>query len=240
MGAFEWCVASENSIILYARQGSLAQRNEQIRLINEILLEKNELWLIDTVMAYDSLLVQIDPLQIDFFALKRAVDLLLDNTKISAHARSFPKSSETAPGQIKILPVWYRAPVNNDLARVAKHHSISVDEVIARHTAEVYQVYCCGFAPGFAYMGETDLSIAMPRLNTPRKKVPKGAVAIADRQTAIYPNESPGGWNILGLCPYVLFDRDSSPPTRLNVGDKVKFEEIDQKQYQMLLAKGGT
>ena len=92
-------------------------------------------------------------------------------------------------------------------------------------------MYAVGFAPGFAYLGEVDDRIATPRLSSPRLKVPKGAVAIADRQTAVYPSQSPGGWNIIGLCPVNIFDAKSSIPMPISVGDSVKFYAIDKQEY---------
>ena len=88
-----------------------------------------------------------------------------------------------------------------------------------------------GFAPGFAYLGEVDTRIAMPRLATPRHNVPQGAVAIADRQTAIYPSQSPGGWNLIGLCPTSLFNAEQQPPSPMAVGDRICFNAISRDEF---------
>ena len=95
-------------------------------------------------------------------------------------------------------------------------------------------------AGGFAYLGEVDERIAMPRLNTPRMKVPKGAVAIADRQTAIYPSTSPGGWNIIGLCPVEMFNANNNPNMPVQVGDRVKFKAISRDEFSSLGGVLGT
>ena len=113
---------------------------------------------------------------------------------------------------------------------------VSVDELIDLHTGTTYHAYANGFAPGFCYLGEIPEKIATPRLATPRRQVPAGSVAIADRQTAIYPIASPGGWNLLGRCPTPLFDRRSAPPATINVGDRVRFKAIEREEY---LALGG-
>jgi len=97
-----------------------------------------------------------------------------------------------------------------------------------------YRVYAIGFAPGFAYLGEVDARIAAPRLATPRKKVPKGAVAIADRQTAVYPAVSPGGWNLIGLCPVDMFNPNAKPTMPVQVGDKVQFKSIEREEFLSL------
>jgi KipI family sensor histidine kinase inhibitor len=132
------------------------------------------------------------------------------------------------------LPVYYSLESGPDLAVIAKQSQLTIDQIIEIHQAQEYRVYAIGFAPGFAYLGEVDERIAMPRLSTPRLAVPKGAVAIADKQTAVYPNISPGGWNIIGLCPIDMFDASATPIMPVNVGDKVKFKAISKEEYLTL------
>ena len=93
------------------------------------------------------------------------------------------------------------------------------------------------FLPGFAYLGKIDEKIAMPRVITPRKLVPKGSVAIADFQTAVYPKDSPGGWNIIGKTTFEFFDKNLKNLSPLSVGDKIKFNPISKKEF---LALGGV
>ena len=88
-----------------------------------------------------------------------------------------------------------------------------------------------GFAPGFAYLGSVDKRIAMPRKETPRKHIPAGSLGIADQQTAIYPSDSPGGWQIIGRTPEVLVDYQKEVPTKVQTGDKVRFVQINKKEY---------
>ena len=108
---------------------------------------------------------------------------------------------------------------------------LTVEQVIAIHQSVEYRVYAIGFAPGFAYLGEVDERIASSRLATPRQKVPKGAVAIADRQTAVYPAISPGGWNLIGLCPTLMFDPSKEPSMPVKTGDRVVFEAISREEF---------
>ncbi|MCE2570157.1 5-oxoprolinase subunit PxpB [Motilimonas eburnea] len=134
-----------------------------------------------------------------------------------------PSQSET---RLVELPVFYMGP---DLARIANHANMSVEQVIQCHSDTLYRVYAIGFSPGFPYLGEVDPRIATPRLTSPRKQVAAGSVGIADNQTGIYPNASPGGWNILGLCPHALLDNDYQ--CRLQVGDQVRFVPIAQDEF---------
>jgi KipI family sensor histidine kinase inhibitor len=109
--------------------------------------------------------------------------------------------------------------------------------VIAAHSGVQYRVGAIGFAPGFAYLGMLDARLVLPRRSTPRTHVPAGSVAIAEQQTAIYPQASPGGWHLLGLCPWPMFSLAGTAPCRLALGDRVRFVAIDQATY---CAEGGV
>ncbi len=137
-------------------------------------------------------------------------------------------------GRVVTLPVYYAPEAGEDLETLAETAELSVEEVIALHSGVEYRVYAIGFAPGFAYLGEVDARIAQPRRATPRPRVPRGAVAIADRQTAVYPDVSPGGWNLIGRCPVRLFDPHAQPCMPLAVGDRVRFEPVDRQRFLTL------
>ena len=130
-----------------------------------------------------------------------------------------------------VLPVYYAPESGEDLESLAASTGLSTDEVIAIHSEEEYRVYAIGFAPGFAYLGQVDERIAAPRLATPRQRVPRGAVAIADRQTAVYPAVSPGGWNLIGRCPVRMFDPEANPSMPVAVGDRVRFEPVNRQRF---------
>lgn len=176
--------------------------------------------LIDLVPSYASLLIIYNPLQTDQLAVRHALKQIKDDN-----------ASATSGGKLVTLPAWYDTEAGPDLAALAKNKQLSIDEVIAIHSQSEYRVYAIGFAPGFAYLGEVDERIAAPRLSTPRQQVPRGAVAIADRQTAVYPAPSPGGWNLIGRCPTRMFNPDASPYMPVEVGDRVRFEPITKAQY---------
>lgn len=177
--------------------------------------------LVDLVPSYASLLVIYNPLTTDLFAVQRRVGEVLDSTD----------EAESGTGREVCLPVYYHPEAGADLEALAERTGLSVDEVIALHSGTEYRVYAIGFAPGFAYLGEVDERIAAPRLATPRQRVPRGAVAIADRQTAVYPAQSPGGWNLIGLCPTRMFNPDADPTMPVGVGDRVRFEPIDRERF---------
>jgi KipI family sensor histidine kinase inhibitor len=111
----------------------------------------------------------------------------------------------------------------DDLDEVAASAQLSVDEVIAAHTAAEYRVAFCGFAPGFGYLTGLPAVLHLPRRATPRTRVPAGAVAIAAEYAAVYPRPSPGGWHLIGYTDHVLFDVDRDPPAVLRPGTVVRF-----------------
>lgn len=110
-----------------------------------------------------------------------------------------------------------------DLEFISETKNLSKDEIIWIFTSKIYRVFMLGFLPGFAYMGETDERIAVPRKETPRLKVPKGSVGIAGNQTGIYPFDSPGGWQIIGKTEMEMFTPQAKNPTFLSAGDLVRF-----------------
>jgi len=136
---------------------------------------------------------------------------------------------EVSSGKLIALPVYYHSEVGPDLEAVAKYSQLTREEVIAIHSEREYTVCTIGFAPGFAFLADVDEQIVIPRHSRPRSKVVRGSVGIAGRQTAVYPADTPGGWQIIGNCPLSLEDV-------FEVGDRVRFISIDRETY---LQQGG-
>lgn len=180
--------------------------------------------LIDLVPAHDTLLVLFDPLAATPATVRRTIRSALAEVGSGGHV---------SPRRV-VLPVYYGADVGPDLDELAAHAGLSVADVIAIHQQGEYTVQAIGFAPGFAYLGTLDERLAMPRLATPRTRVPAGSVAVAQRQTAVYPAVSPGGWRIIGRCPLRLFDPNAQPPSPYTVGDVVEFTAVDREQFVAL------
>ena len=112
--------------------------------------------------------------------------------------------------------------------------SLSITEIIKIHTENIYQVYCLGFMPGFAYMGDVNSKIQTARHAQPRKNVSAGSVGIAGAQTGIYPMPSPGGWQIIGRTPLKIFDKDPAILSKFKMGDSVKFYPITRTEFESL------
>jgi inhibitor of KinA len=176
--------------------------------------------IMELVPSYRSVMVVYDPLMISLTSLQETILRL--HRQANAPSLPEPKTLEA--------PVVYGGRFGPDLQWVADFHGISPEEVVRYHVQPVYQVYMIGFTPGFPYLGEVPEAIATPRRETPRTVVPQGSVAIAQKQTGIYPVPSPGGWHILGWTPLKLFDAEKWPPTPIEIGDLVRFFPIHEKE----------
>jgi KipI family sensor histidine kinase inhibitor len=135
------------------------------------------------------------------------------------------------------LPVYYHPDCGCDLLALAEQLNMPWQRIAELHQAQSYQVFALGFSPGFAFMGEVPLALQVPRHAQPRRHVAAGSVAIAEKQSAIYPNASPGGWHILGRCPQTLFNPRATPPNLLTVGQTVKFKAISREEFLHLGGK---
>lgn len=132
------------------------------------------------------------------------------------------------------IPVCYDLSFGIDMEEFSLEKRMSVPHIVDLHTASVYTVYCIGFLPGFMYLGGLNDALIQPRRTEPRLNIPKGSVGIGGEQTGVYPQQSPGGWNIIGNSPVPLFDPSKEKPCQISVGDGIKFYPIDKDQHQLL------
>lgn len=128
-----------------------------------------------------------------------------------------------ASGVVVEVPVHYEGP---DLEAVAAHTGLTPAEVVAAHTGMPWRVAFGGFAPGFAYLVGGDPRLVVPRRESPRARVPTGAVGLAGEFSGVYPRASPGGWQLVGTTDLVLWDVDRDPPALLRPGVVVRFVEV--------------
>lgn len=220
-------VAGENALMVRFGNESGSAVSARIQAAATLLSDTLGAELLDLVPGFTTLLVVLEPRRVDLLALRRRIGILLRQLD----------STAAPPGKLLELPVYYSPESGPDLDRVARHSGLTTAEVIHCHSSCEYRVLAIGFAPGFAYLGDLDERLALPRLASPRLKVPRGAVAIANRQTAVYPQSSPGGWNLIGLCPTLLFEPQSKVPIPFAVGDRVRFCPVDRDEF---LSRGGT
>jgi len=176
---------------------------------------------VETVPAFRSLTVLYDPL-----VTSRAV---LDPQLRALLAQAGTTSAAT-PRHWR-LPVCYGGDFGADLLDVAAATGLSPEAVVQLHAGTVFTVYMLGFMPGFPFMGLLPGALSVPRRREPRVRVPAGSVSITGPLSAIYPWESPGGWQLLGRCPVPLFDAAAANPVLLAPGDRVGFEPVGADRY---------
>lgn len=215
-------VAGENALIIYFSDHLSPEVSDQVQRAVQVLEQALGDLLVDLVPSYASLLLIYDLYKTDYSRLCSQIPALLAEAK-----------GRASEGRAKLveLPVYYSEESGPDLRVMASQTGLSISDIVDLHQAREYRVYAIGFAPGFAYLGEVDERIARPRLATPRPRVLQGSVGIAGRQTAVYPSVSPGGWNLIGRCPLLMFDLQADPPMPVEVGDRVRFFAIDRSEF---------
>ncbi|MEI2416251.1 5-oxoprolinase subunit PxpB [Orrella sp. JC864] len=186
---------------------------------------------IDVVPSFAAVAVHYAPLPDGsgptFEALSAQLQALLAGDLDAAPAR----------GRVLEIPVCYGGEHGPDLQAVAQAQGLAPEQIVAAHSGEPCRVYMLGFAPGHPYIGLHGPALDVPRRTDPRTEVPAGSVAIANRQTVIYPSKLPGGWNILGATPLPMFDPRRDPPALLAPGDTVRFVPISEARFRQLRAQ---
>jgi len=138
------------------------------------------------------------------------------------------------------IPVCYDKEFAWDQEEVCEKLNMSWEDIVLSHTSPIYTVFAIGFLPGFMYLGGLPEQLHFPRKEQPRVEVPKGAVGIGGQQTGIYPQASPGGWQLIGNCPLDLFNLKKNPPFFAEVGDEIQFVSISKDQYRLILLEEET
>ena len=195
----------------------------------------------DAVMAYeayflahfsDDIIETIPTYQSLYIELKKEISPELFLDKVQAIE---PKHDQLKLKRHKyFIPICYDPKLGLDLLELASQKNIAPEQIKTWHQQTVYKVYFIGFLPGFLYLGGLDKRLYSTRKAVPRLKVPKGAVGIGGAQTGIYPQESPGGWQIIGQTPINLFDVSSHPPSLFLPGDLLEFQAVDFETFNVI------
>ena len=178
----------------------------------------------DIVPGFTTVTLHCDPQTTAWEALRERIDAALTPAS----------GADAEEGRLIRIPVCYGGEFGPDLEEVAARASLSAEQVMDLHAAREYRVHVLGFLPGFAYLSGVDPLIATPRRSTPRDRVRAGSVGIAGDQTGVYPLDSPGGWQLIGRSPVVLFDPSRTPPTLLRPGDRIRFNAIDRAEFDRM------
>ena len=217
----KYLIAGDSALVVEFGSEISPQINERVRGMY-LAIEKAAIpGIVSLTPTYRSLLVQYDPLTVPY----RDMLETLQKLEGSLEKMELPKPN------VMEIPTLYGGDCGPDLDFVCRHSGLGRDEVIRIHSSREYLIYMLGFAPGFPYLGGMDERIATPRLKTPRTKINSGSVWIAGQQTGIYPLASPGGWQLIGRTPILLYDPQRNPPILYRTGDYLKFVPVSEKEY---------
>jgi inhibitor of KinA len=202
----------------------LANEDDALRFAQAVR-DAREPWVLDVVQAYASVAVFFDQEQTDYAVAARRLENIARTRR--RHAPHLPRCHR--------VPCCYSLGL--DLKRIAKHTGLTPDQIVASHAGTEYTVYAIGFCPGFPYLGYLPAELCgVPRLDSPRVRVEAGSVGLTGRQTGIYTEPRPGGWNIVGRTPLELVNvHDGYFPIR--TGDKVRFYVIDEREFEKRLGQ---
>jgi inhibitor of KinA len=207
--------------------------NDRVLALHDALTSEGFPGFIESVPAYASLAVFYDPCRV----LRKAGERILEAiTNLLLQKLAGRMDTQRPNAGMITIPVCYDPEFGPDINEVATRQRLSIDELVSLHVSVVYRVYMIGFSPGFPYMGNLDPRIATPRREQPRIRLPAGSVGIAGSQTGIYPQDSPGGWQLIGRTPLKLFDPAKASPCLLKAGDRVKFLPIDKTEFTRINA----
>lgn len=200
--------------------------SKEIKNLNDFVVSNQYSEIKDSIPSYHSLTLVYD------------IELLNDpasfaNTILENYFAQNKNMLKTC-NKILDIPVCYDVALGIDLASMSLQLNLSINEIIQIHCSTIYQVYCLGFMPGFAYMGEVPKKIQVVRHHKPRQNIPAGSVGIAGAQTGIYPMQSPGGWQIIGKTPLKIFDALPTILAKFKMGDQVQFYPISMSEFNSL------
>jgi inhibitor of KinA len=222
---------NETAITIELGQEISEEVHRRVMSLRDNILNNPPVGLLDIVIAYSTLTIFFDPHVLRKSLRQGETPFNKMERYLSERIEHIKDSVDTTVTNTVVIPVCYDREYALDIDWVASHHSTTPEEIIRRHSSEVYTVFMIGFTPGFPYMGILPSDLESPRKQDPRTHVPAGSVGIAGKQTGIYPFTTPGGWQIIGRTPLKLFNPTSSTPSLLKPGDKVRFEAISKDQF---------
>lgn len=199
--------------------------NQHIRQTVEGIQNLHLEGIVEMVPTYCALLIQYDALCYTYTEICHILEPIC-NQPVAA--------SENELVTVVEIPTVYGGKFGPDLGSVASHNQLTEDEVVTIHSGTDYLVYMMGFIPGFTYLGGMDPRIATPRLSSPRTVIPAGSVGIAGEQTGTYPSDSPGGWQIIGRTPVLMYDMNQEQAALLKAGDYVRYVPIDERAFHSI------
>ena len=205
--------------------------NDQVHALAGSLEKACPAGITELVPTFRSLLIHYDPDVLSYDQLKKKVEELEKDCHFASDTKR----------RVLHIPCCYGSHFGPDLPFMEKYTGLTRDEIIFLHSSRDYRIYMLGFLPGFVYLGGLDKRLEMPRLSTPRVKIPGGSVGIGGNQTGVYPMDSPGGWRLMGSTPVNFYDPLRQEPVLCSSGDYIRFVPITSSDYydiRQMEAKG--
>ena len=221
MNEIKICTAGDSSLLIEFGQEISPEINAQITALVRMIRAQHIEGVTDMIPAFASLLINYDPRVVSYAGLRARMEKLL----------KLEIGGEASESRIFEIPVCYGGEYGPDLQNIADHAGLTPEEVIKIHSSEDYLIYMLGFLPGFSYLGGLDERIHTPRLANPRIRIPAGSVGIGGSQTGIYPLDSPGGWQLLGMTPVKTYDPGREVPILFEAGDYIRFVPVTEEEY---------
>lgn len=216
--------AGDSSLLIQFGNAIDPDINARIAATVSLMKEQHIEGVVDFIPAFCSLLINYDPRVISYGEFYERIERIL-SIEIAAGARK---------KRVFEIPVCYGGSCGPDLPAIAEHAGLSEKEVIEIHSSADYLIYMLGFLPGFTYLGGLDERIHTPRLANPRIRIPAGSVGIGGSQTGIYPMDSPGGWQLMGMTPVKTYDPEREVPILVEAGDYIRFVPVDEAEYKRI------
>lgn len=216
--------AGDSSILIEFGKEISPEINARITAVVHLIKEQHIVGVVDVIPAFTSLLVNYDPRVLSYSQLRKRLEKLL----------TIDVAAGTSARMIIEIPVCYGGTYGPDLDYIAEHAGLAKDEVVKIHASRDYLIYMLGFLPGFSYLGGLDERVHTPRLANPRIKIRAGSVGIGGSQTGIYPMDSPGGWQLLGMTPVKTYDPEREIPILYEAGDYIRFVPVTEAEYKAI------
>lgn len=213
--------AGDSSLLIEFGKTISPEINRKITVTVQLIKMQQIEGVVDVIPAFCSLLINYDPRVISYEDISERI----------RHLLKMDVKMDEGRKKVYEIPVCYGGEYGPDLANIAEHAGLTEEEVIRIHSSRDYLIYMLGFLPGFCYLGGLDERIHTPRLANPRLKISAGSVGIGGSQTGIYPLDSPGGWQLMGMTPVKTYDPDRQVPILVEAGDYIRFIPVDEQEY---------
>ncbi len=213
--------AGDSSLLIEFGNEINEEINRRITTIVQLMKDQQIEGVVDMIPAFCSLLINYDPRIISFEKMQKRMEALA----------KMDLKGGTQRKRVFEIPVCYGGQYGPDMETITAHSGLTEREVIEIHSSRDYLIYMLGFLPGFCYLGGLDERIHTPRLANPRLKISAGSVGIGGSQTGIYPMDSPGGWQLMGMTPVKTYDPERKNPILVEAGDYIRFIPVEEAEF---------